>query len=1147
MPEQNTSEQILQEINKASRNDSSATLLLLGNITPEKGYPKDDKQSSQAEKFLQNNLLNHIADFNGNVLFTPGVNEWKESAPEYIDDLESYVQDNSKSSFLPDDGCPLESEALSDEVVLITIDSQWFLEDWDDHPEMNLACEIKDREQLFTEFKDELKDNFGKTKIVAIHHPVMSNTKESFFNRIGGFTPQNFEHQKQQRLRNRLETLASLYDDVIFVSGNDRNLQYLDNKRNPQIISGAAAKTRPARAKEKDHFATDNSGYAKLIIFKNGNSKVEFYEIDPDGADLVFSKNMERESPRIEDIEYKTREDLGPTIMSSIYTPEETDKSSFHKWLLGKTHREVFSREIEAPVLYMDTLPSNLRPLKEGGGQQTRSLRFLGDNEHEYTLRALRKSPIRYVQTDLVKENYIGEFLDNTIIERYLADFFTTSHPYAPFAMNGMYDVLDLYHVDPKLYYVPKQPRLGIHNENYGNELYMFEPHIGDENKDLESLGSPEDIISTLDLLQEIRKDKDIRVEESSFIKARLLDLLVGDWDRHQDQWRWSRFAEDGQKVYYPIPRDRDFAFPKYDGSLLAFMKLAIPKLRKMQSYDKEIKNLKWLTWSGYPLDKALIQRSSWTDWKNEVDFIQHNLTDEVIENSFAGLPEEIQDQGIEKIKTNLKYRRDHLLKTTRSYYDYLQEFHVLTGTEEDDHFEITRKENGITRVNITTEGDHFLTREFSADKTKEIWIYGLDGEDSFSISGKGDDLIRLKILGGAKHDTYNFSNPRKAKLYDYKSRKNTITNTRSRKWLVDSYDINHYDYKKRKYHENRILPYADFVPDAGFSLGVRNIFTTYGLAQNPFTAQHRIGANYYFATNGYEVNYSGEFAHLFYKWNFRIEGRYTSPNYFLNYFGSGNNTVYDPDAVEKNYNRVKIQQWLIAPSLIWRNEAGASFYVKPLLESKKVAYEGDDYMSDVFSPENDIFDSQLYSGVEVNYNYYNKNNSSFPSLGMEFDVTSGYKTNIDANDNQFGYIAPSFSFDYPLVSGGFAVIASKVGGEAILGENYEFYHAATIGGNNSLRGYRNHRFIGKRAFYHSTDLRSAFALLETDFVPIILGISAGFDYGRVWTENDSPGRWHNNYGGSFWINALYAITGNIGFYHGDDGNRLTFTLNFKY
>jgi hypothetical protein len=28
--------------------------------------------------------------------------------------------------------------------------------------------------------------------------------------------------------------------------------------------------------------------------------------------------------------------------------------------------------------------------------------------------------------------------------------------------------------------------------------------------------------------------------DEDEYIKARLFDMLIGDWDRHYDQWRWA-------------------------------------------------------------------------------------------------------------------------------------------------------------------------------------------------------------------------------------------------------------------------------------------------------------------------------------------------------------------------------------------------------------------------------------------------------------------------------------------------------------------------------------------------------------------------------------------------------------------------------
>lgn len=628
--------------------------------------------------------------------------------------------------------------------------------------------------------------------------------------------------------------------------------------------------------------------------------------------------------------------------------------------------------------------------------------------------------------------------------------------------------------------------------------------------------------------------------------------MLLGDWDRHEGQYEWAEFEdEEGKKRYLPIAKDRDQVFPKMDGLALSLLRMGFPPFRAMEEYSPMVKSPKWFNIAGYPLDKAFIRNAQWEDWEAQVDYIQNNITDDVIQEAFAVLPQDLaQDPYVAEIKEIMKARRGNLDKIAKEYYQHLAEFDMFTGTEEDDKFLITRKPNGITSVILKNKDDEILAeKSYSSDVTREVWIYGLDGDDEFQIVGKGSDLVPLKVIGGEENDIYDFQNKRRAKLYDYKSKDNTIKTPGARKMLVDSYEINNYDPNKKKIRQYTFLPAADFNSDQGFSLGVNNTYTIKGLVRNPFTARHNVTANYYFATKGFDVGYSGEFAHIFHNWNFGLDAYYSSPNFVINYFGTGNDTEYDPDDIAKDYNRVKIEQWRFAPSLIYRKNNNVSFYIKPLVESMEIAYDEGRFVADTFEPTNDVFESQMYAGGELNYNYFNKDRVAFPSRGMELDLTAGYKTNIDDHDNKFAYVRPMLAIDYPLHESGFAAIATKIGGEAILGDNYEFYHAAKLGGGNrnSLRGYRNERFNGKYAFYQNIDIRSGITQFRTDFIPIRMGASLGFDYGRVWVDDDNSNDWHTNYGGSIFINAFKAFTGNIGYYVGDEGGRLNFTFNFDF
>ena len=1145
-------QKIFSAIVEASQKiEDSSTLILIGNIVPKDGYPDKDNGRSRVQNYLQRVVLDPLKDFKGRLIFTPGVNEWQDDAPDNIDDLESFLQDNSNAKFWPNDGCPIDGEELSDEVYLIMVDSQWYIEDWDDHPYINNKCDYKTRAQFIEEFKGELEDNQKRTTLVAVHHPVFTQTKLGFFEKMIGAGTQTRRNPQLSQLMGTLETQASLYNDVIFLSGNDENLQFVQDDGIEQIISGITEKPEKAKPKKDDgHFASYELGYSRVNIFKDGSSDVQIFSVTPSGSEQIFTDVIARERPRLEDVSWPD-EKLGETYTSSVYTDEETDKDGLYKAIWGEHYRPLYSRKFEFPVLYLDTVPGNLEVLGAGGGHQSRSLGFIDDEEHEFTLRALKKSALRFLQSTVVTTHYVEDLLSNTVAERYVQDFYTTAFPYGTFPASHLMDELNIYHPYSNLYYVPKQEALGIYNEEYGNELYMFEYHIGDENT--EFYDNADDILNTEDLYLELREGKDAYVDEQMFIRARLLDMLMGDWDRHGGQYEWAEFEdENGKKRYLPIAKDRDQVFPKFDGIALSLLKLGFPSFRAMENYDEMINKPKWFNIAGYPLDKAFIRNAQWEDWKEQANFIQNTITDEVIEEAFAVLPQGLaNDPYVDDIKVKLKARRGNMEEIARDYYEHLVEFDMFTGTEDDDKFTITRRPNGITTIQLKNEdGDLLAENSYNSDMTREVWVYGLDGDDEFVVDGDGNKPVKLKVIGGEENDIYDFQNKRRVKLYDYRSKENTIKTKGARKMLVDSYDINNYDPNKKKIRQYTVMPSADFNSDQGFSLGVKNTFTQKGLVRNPFTAQHNLSANYFFATDGFDAEYYGEFAHIFYKWNLGLNAYYSSPNFVINYFGTGNDTEYDDDDVDRDFNRVRIQQMRFAPSLIYRKNKQVSFSIRPMVESYEVAYDDNRFIADAFSPDNNVYDDQIYVGGELNYNYYNKNNPALPSMGMELDLTAGYKSQVNKlKENKFGYVNPIVSFNYPLHPSGLASIATKIGGTAILGENYEFYHGATLGGGdrNSLRSYRNERFNGKYAFFQNIDVRSAIARFKTDFVPTAFGLSAGFDYGRVWTENDNSSDWHTSVGGSFFINAFRAFTGNLGYYVGDEGGRFNFTFNFEF
>jgi hypothetical protein len=52
--------------------------------------------------------------------------------------------------------------------------------------------------------------------------------------------------------------------------------------------------------------------------------------------------------------------------------------------------------------------------------------------------------------------------------------------------------------------------------------------------------GEAIDSKSSFKLFNKMREDNDHTVDEEAVLRARLLDMLIADWDRHFDQWKWA-------------------------------------------------------------------------------------------------------------------------------------------------------------------------------------------------------------------------------------------------------------------------------------------------------------------------------------------------------------------------------------------------------------------------------------------------------------------------------------------------------------------------------------------------------------------------------------------------------------------------------
>ncbi len=1168
------------------QNTTDDYLIFLGDNIYPTGMPV---AGSEFRPIAENHLDAQIKvaqQFNGQVYFIPGNHDYYDENLQNVKREKKYIEEalDNNTIWEPRVGCPIESKEVSDNIQLIIIDSQWYLSQWDEIPTINDDCDqIKTRDQFYLEVENQFKKHQDKTILVSLHHPVFTNGVHggqyaavkhlfptqrkiplpglasliSLVRTSGGVSAQDKQNKRYQELADRLTTLAitSTAPRLIFASGHEHTLQYIFNSGVRQIVSGSGSKKSYAALSNDGLFSYGGRGFARLDVMQDGSSWVRFYGWENETYKLLYTKKA-IEQPANYDM--KRLPTAYPAFAkANIYTDERTEKSEVFKGLWGEKYRKLYGTMINAKVGLLDTLKGGLEVVRAGGGHQTRSLRLKDSMGREYNLRALKKSAIQFLQTTVFKDQDVTGGFEETAAEDLLYDFYTAAHPYGALVIPDLAAALNIFHTNPEVYYVPKQQALGDYNLDYGDELYLLVERPEENFKDLESFGKPDDIQSTDDVFERLRRDEKYTVDQEAYLRARLFDMLIGDWDRHQDQWRWAAFDQPGGNVVYkPIPRDRDQVFSNFDGAVFATLRTLVGITKQFATYDGTLDNTKWFNTAATHLDRSLAQQSGLQDWMAQARFIQNNLSDQQIENAFKNLPAAIYpDPSTQAIIASMKERRDNLVDIATRYYQVLSRLAIVTATDKDDVIEIDRIAKNQTRITIYrnkngNKADLIFDRTFDRKETNEIWVYALDDDDQITAKGRGGNPIRVRIIGGQNNDLYNLERGRAITIHDHKSKPNTIIDLdgASKRWS-DNYDVNLYNPKKNIKASNILTPAIGFNPDDGLRIGLQNVYTVDGFNRNPHTRVHKIMAGYFFATQGYAIGYEGEFAGLFGNTNLMVKAGITGPTFAENFFGFGNETANNDDDLGFDFNRVRLSTYTAGLGLVYRGEYGSNLKLSGTVRGIEVENDSDRFISSFASSQNDpnFFERQWYGDINLTYNYSAYDNNLNPTRGMIFEVNSGVISNLDSINDTFMYIKPKMGFYNALTRNRKWVLKTLAQAHINVGDDFEFYQSAQLGQNTGLRGYRTQRFSGESALATSADVRYSFDEFRTGFIPLQIGVFAGGDVGRVWVDGQRSERWHNDYGGGIWINSAEAVGATLNLFNGADGLRFSFQIGFNF
>ena len=437
------------------------------------------------------------------------------------------------------------------------------------------------------------------------------------------------------------------------------------------------------------------------------------------------------------------------TLKDSATMPaskQYSNLSFFKRIFLGKNYRTVWSEPVRLPVFHLKELGFTVDKL--GGGQQTKSLRLRDPKGREWALRTIDKDV----------EGALPKWLRNTLAQKVVQDMVSAAHPYAPLTITPLAKAINVTVPPAYFFIVPDDPDFGEHRQLFANTVCMLEDrHPTPDKKETEN---------TENTVEDLLEKNKYRVAQLEVLRARLLDMLIADWDRHQDQWRWGVRDSAGFDFYYSIPRDRDQAY-FYSGGLLVKAAQLI-SLRHLVGFTNSTRRVKSLSAKSWNFDRFFLNGLSKEDWQQTIQYVQAQLTDETIRNAVRKLPPDIYALSGATLESKLINRRNGLLKDALRYYQFLAKEVTVAGTDDAEHFSITGNKDKLV-LTVYTMGSNpkeLYSRAFDPAETNTIHLVALGGDDKLDVAEGADARIRLTFDGGGGNNTVQLNNKKRKKIY---------------------------------------------------------------------------------------------------------------------------------------------------------------------------------------------------------------------------------------------------------------------------------------------------------------------------------------------------------------------------------------------
>src|SRR4051812_5852663 len=796
-----------------------------------------------------------------------------------------------------------------------------------------------------------------------------------------------------------------------------------------------------------------------------------------------------------------------------------------YSFFLGEHWRNAWTTPIEVPVLDLESVGGGMRPARLGGGLETKNLHFKSADGRTWAFRSVDKDPTRLLDPD-TRNSLIGDlFQDET----------STAHPYGALIVPALLDAADVLHSTPRLYVLPDDPRLGEY-PGFAGMVGVLEERIEG------NVDGATKVADTPTLFQRLEQRSDEQVDARAYLRARLIDILVGDWDRHVDQWRWVRVERDGKRVWEPVPRDRDQAFSRFDGVIPS---IAEYYTKQIAGFGPSYAPIDKLTFAGRFTDRRFLVPLDKAEWESVTSELMAKLTDAAISDAVHRLPHPLYEQDGQSLERALRSRRDALPAISRDFYQLLADQVDVRGTGQGEEFHIQREASGDVEVAIYAldaetgkrSDAPYFRRRFLSEATSEIRLYTTGGAHRIEVTGETEKTIAVRVVAPpgtvqiADRSSHQGAIGTYAPLPDGPLSASTIRSQR-----VEAAKLtNHYETFRDWGSDSLFFPQFSYDSTRGLVFGATLERTGYGFQLDPFSSVMKFAAAYSTGTNRPRLEYSADV-----RTRSPVRGllyvTYSGMD-VAQYYGKGNETVKDDALSSASHYDVRQEIIVVDPMIEvpmvgpLRGRAGLSF--------KHAFSVTDSGILNATQPEGSNGMS-LGSG-EVGLTMDTRG-GTFPfQRGIFFEMKGRHTPEIFSNPAAFTNLRGELSgtFGWHFLSD--LQLSARVAGEKNWG-TYPFFESAFVGGaasrlpldvtgvstGNLLRGYALNRFAGDASVVGNTEIDAPVGKFSLA-LPFRWGVTALADVGRVFVEGENSSKWHAGYGGGLWL-GVFASGINLDF-----------------